>query len=214
MFERFTDRARRVLVLAQDEARLLRHDFIGTEHLLLGVLGEGESTAAALLDAVGVTLVAVREAVVATIGRGDERAPACENPPFTPRTKKALELSLREALELGHDEIAPAHLLLGVLRQGDGVACEVLIALAVDLAELRRATVAAISSEMVETDSGEPPDAREFRGDDLVASYRLVRDLWSAGMVRPPRDASEEDLWHRLEQLCRDLPDPGGLRGG
>ena len=139
MFERFTDRARRVLVLAQEEARLLNHSFIGTEHLLLGLIAEGQGIAAKVLASSGISLEAVRGKVEETIGSG-HGAPG-GSPPFTPRAKKVLELSLREALTLGHSYIGTEHLLLGVLREGDGVAVQVLVSLGADLEEVRRRVV-------------------------------------------------------------------------
>ena len=124
MFERFTDRARRVLVLAQEEARLLNHSFIGTEHILLGLIHEGEGVAAKALESLGISLEAVREKVEETIGLAGT-APT-GSPPFTPRAKKVLELSLREALQLGHSYIGTEHMLLGLVREGEGVAATVL----------------------------------------------------------------------------------------
>ncbi len=127
MFERFTDRARRVLVLAQEEARLLNHSFIGTEHILLGLIHEGEGVAAKALESLGISLEAVREKVEETIGMAGT-APS-GSPPFTPRAKKVLELSLREALQLGHSYIGTEHMLLGLVREGEGVAATVLVSL-------------------------------------------------------------------------------------
>src|SRR5262245_41751206 len=118
MFERFTDRARRVVVLAQEEARLLMHNYIGTEHLLLGLIHEGEGVAAKALDALGIELTEVRSRVEEIIGRGSETPSV--HIPFTPRSKKVLELSLREALELGHNYIGTEHILLGLIREGEG----------------------------------------------------------------------------------------------
>ena len=131
MFERFTDRARRVLVLAQEEARLLNHNFIGTEHILLGLIHEGEGVAAKALESLGITLEAVREKVEETIGPAGSSTTG--SPPFTPRAKKVLELSLREALQLGHNYIGTEHMLLGLVREGEGVAVQVLVSLGADL---------------------------------------------------------------------------------
>ena len=127
MFERFTDRARRVVVLAQDEARLLDHNYIGTEHLLLGLLQEGQGVAARALEALGVDLAGVRSRVQEIIGRGQHEQTG--HIPFTPRAKTVLELSLREALDLGHEYIGTEHILLGLVREGQGVAAQVLVAL-------------------------------------------------------------------------------------
>jgi ATP-dependent Clp protease ATP-binding subunit ClpC len=120
MFERFTDRARRVVVLAQDEARMLNHNYIGTEHILLGLIHEGEGVAAKALESMGISLTAVRAQVEETIGQGQN--PTSGHIPFTPRAKKVLELSLREALQLGHNYIGTEHILLGLMREGEGVA--------------------------------------------------------------------------------------------
>lgn len=136
MFERFTDRARRVVVLAQEEARLLNHNYIGTEHVLLGLIHEREGIAAKALESLGVGLDSVRTEVVEIIGRG-EQSPA-GHIPFTPRASKVFELSLRESLELGHNHIDTEHILLGLLRQGDGVAAHVLAKLGVNRAQLRQ----------------------------------------------------------------------------
>lgn len=139
MFERFTDRARRVLVLAQEEARLLDHNFIGTEHLLLGLLREQEGIAARALSASGITLEAVRAKVEETIGPSGSSPTG--SPPFTPRAKKVLELSLREALTLNHNYIGTEHLLLGLIREGEGVATQVLVRLGTDVASVRRQVI-------------------------------------------------------------------------
>jgi len=140
MFERFTDRARRVVVLAQDEARRLNHNYIGTEHLLLGLVHEGEGVAAQALEDLRVSLDAVRQQVEEIIGQGKD-APS-DHIPFTPRAKKVLELSLREALQLGHDYIGTEHILLGLIREGDGVAAQVLVALGADLDRVRQQVIA------------------------------------------------------------------------
>ena len=125
MFERFTDRARRVVVLAQEEARMLNHNYIGTEHILLGLIHEGEGVAAKALESLGISLEAVRQQVEEIIGQG-QQAPS-GHIPFTPRAKKVLELSLREALQLGHNYIGTEHILLGLIREGEGVAAQVLV---------------------------------------------------------------------------------------
>ena len=136
MFERFTDRARRVVVLAQDEARMLDHSYIGTEHILLGLIHEGEGVAARALDALEISLDSVREQVEGIVGRGKEVPSG--HIPFTPRAKKVLELSLRESLQLGHDYIGTEHILLGLVREGEGVAAQVLVGLGADLSRVRQ----------------------------------------------------------------------------
>ena len=143
MFERFTDRARRVVVFAQEEARLLDHDYIGTEHLLLGLLSEGEGVGARSLQALDISLLSVRARVEEVIGRG--RSSPTGHIPFTPRAKKVLELSLREALQLGHNYIGTEHILLGLVREGDGVAAQVLSAAGVKLDDVRATVVAFLS---------------------------------------------------------------------
>ncbi len=143
MFERFTDRARRVVVLAQEEARMLNHNYIGTEHILLGLIHEGEGVASKALEQLGVSLDAVREQVQEIIGQG-QQAPT-GHIPFTPRAKKVLELSLREALQLGHNYIGTEHILLGLIREGEGVAAQVLVKLGADLARVRQQVIQLIS---------------------------------------------------------------------
>ena len=139
MFERFTNRARRVVVLAQEEARMLNHNYVGTEHLLLGLIHEGEGIAAKALESLGIGLEAVRREVEEVIGEGQE-APS-GHIPFTPRAKKVLELSLREALELDHNYIGTEHILLGLIREGEGVAAQVLVRLGADLDRVRQQVI-------------------------------------------------------------------------
>ena len=139
MFERFTDRARRVVVLAQEEARMLSHNYIGTEHILLGLIHEGEGVAAKALESLGISLEAVRQQVEEIIGQG-QQAPS-GHIPFTPRAKKVLELSLREALQLGHNYIGTEHILLGLIREGEGVAAQVLVKLGADLNRVRQQVI-------------------------------------------------------------------------
>jgi ATP-dependent Clp protease ATP-binding subunit ClpC len=143
MFERFTDRARRVVVLAQEEARMLNHNYIGTEHILLGLIHEGEGVAAKSLENLGISLDAVREQVQEIIGQG-QQAPS-GHIPFTPRAKKVLELSLREALQLGHNYIGTEHILLGLIREGEGVAAQVLVKLGADLNRVRQQVIQLLS---------------------------------------------------------------------
>src|ERR1700751_4629621 len=139
MFERFTDRARRVVVLAQEEARMLNHNYIGTEHILLGLIHEGEGVAAKALESLGISLEAVRQQVEEIIGQG-QQAPS-GHIPFTPRAKKVLDLSLREALQLGHNYIGTEHILLGLIREGEGVAAQVLVKLGADLNRVRQQVI-------------------------------------------------------------------------
>ena len=143
MFERFTDRARRVVVLAQEEARMLSHNYIGTEHILLGLIHEGEGVAAKALESLGISLEAVRAQVEEIIGQG-QQAPS-GHIPFTPRAKKVLELSLRESLQLGANYIGTEHILLGLVREGEGVAAEVLRKLGADLNRVRQTVIHLLS---------------------------------------------------------------------
>ena len=141
MFERFTDRARRVVVEAQEEARSLNHNYIGTEHLLLGMLKEGHGVAAKALEALEITLPAARERVVEIIGQGLQPSSGGGHIPFTPRAKKVLELSLREALTLGDNYIGTEHILLGIIAEGDGVAVVVLAGLGADTDRVRQQVI-------------------------------------------------------------------------
>src|SRR4051794_12893476 len=142
MFERFTDRARRVVVLAQEEARMLNHNYIGTEHILLGLIHEGEGVAAKALESLGISLEAVRSQVEEIIGQG-QQAPS-GHMPFTPRAKKVLELSLREGQQLGHNYIGTEHILLGLIREGEGVAAQGLAHLGADLKHVHRQVISAL----------------------------------------------------------------------
>jgi hypothetical protein len=177
MFERFTDRARRVVVLAQEEARLLNHNHIGTEHILLGLIHEGEGIAYLALTELGISLDAVRAQVEAEIGQGSE-APG-GHIPFTPRAKKVLELSLREALQLGHNYIGTEHILLGLIREGEGVAAQVLVGLGADLDRVRQQVVqllATAGASQAEQVAAGPSRIREQAVTAMVAggpgSYR------------------------------------------
>jgi hypothetical protein len=183
MFERFTDRARRVVVLAQDEARLLNHNYIGTEHLLLGLLRESGSVAAEVLQRLGVSLEIVRSEVEQIIGRG--MTTPTGHIPFTPRSKKVLELSLREALQLGHNYIGTEHILLGIIREGEGVAAQVLVKLGADLARVRH-EVTEVLSARGEQPSGTSP-ARVFTSlaaPPIGARHARSRDPAAPSLVR------------------------------
>jgi ATP-dependent Clp protease ATP-binding subunit ClpC len=139
MFERFTDRARRVVVLAQDEARMLNHRYIGTEHILLALIDEGEGVAARALAEMEISLEAVRREAEELVGQG-QQAPS-GHIPFTPQAKKVLQLSLREAVQLGHNYIGTEHILLGLIREGEGVAAQVLVRLGADLNRVRQQVI-------------------------------------------------------------------------
>ncbi|MCB9380904.1 MAG: ATP-dependent Clp protease ATP-binding subunit [Acidimicrobiaceae bacterium] len=163
MFERFTDRARRVVVLAQEEARLLNHSYIGTEHILLGLIHEGEGVAAKAMESLGISLEAVRSQVEEIIGQGGSSPSG--HIPFTPRAKKVLELSLREALQLGHNYIGTEHILLGLIREGEGVAAQVLVKLGADLSRVRQQVIQLLSGYQGGSQGkGEPPAAAAAGG--------------------------------------------------
>jgi len=155
MFERFTNQARRVVVLAQEEARELNHNYIGTEHLVLGLLHEGKGTGARALESMDITLEAARREVETRIGRGKQEQAG--HIPFTPRAKKSLELSLRESLALGQNYIGTGHLLLGLIRKGDGVGIEVLVSLGADLNVLRRRVVDLLQDDTEQGAVPSPP---------------------------------------------------------
>jgi ATP-dependent Clp protease ATP-binding subunit ClpA len=159
VFERFTDRARRVVVLAQEEARHLDHNYIGTEHLLLGLIHEGEGVAAMSLESLGISLQAVRAQVEEIVIGQDQSAPT-GHIPFTPRAKKVLELSLREALQLGHNYIGTEHILLGLIREGQGVAAQVLVKLGADLSRVRQQVIQLLSGYAGGEVVAEPAGAR------------------------------------------------------
>jgi ATP-dependent Clp protease ATP-binding subunit ClpC len=202
MFERFTDRARRVVVLAQEEARMLNHAHIGTEHLLLGLVHEGEGVAARALESLNISLSAVRREVEETIGRGEQPPPG--HIPFTPRAKKVLELSLLESNQLGHGYIGTEHILLGLLREGEGVAAQVLVKMGTDLNRARQQVV-----ELLHGRSGERrPSGRRLRarsaGDILDLLDALDRRLGAVerwvGMRPDLRDLDEEIAHVRREK--------------
>jgi ATP-dependent Clp protease ATP-binding subunit ClpC len=159
MFERFTDRARRVVVLAQEEARMLNHNYIGTEHILLGLIHEGEGVAAKALESLGISLEAVRQQVEEIIGQGQSEPTV--HIPFTPRAKKVLELSLREALQLGHNYIGTEHILLGLIREGEGVGAEVLTKQGATLDRVRLQLMELITSAPPEAGLAEEPSPEE-----------------------------------------------------
>jgi hypothetical protein len=189
VFERFTDRARRVLVLAQEEARLLNHSFIGTEHILLGLIHEGEGVAAKALEQLGISLDKVRSKVQETIGLSGT-APT-GSPPFTPRAKKVLELSLREALQLGHNYIGTEHMLLVLVREGEGVAAQVLVSLGADLARVRQQVIQLLTGYQGKESVGAEPGS-PVRPQGPVAH---VGGVSSAGTSRGTCSFCGRDLW-------------------
>ena len=172
MFERFTDRARRVIVLAQEEARMLSHGYIGTEHLLLGLIHEGGGVSGAALESLSITLDDARAQVVSIVPRGQE--PLSGHIPFTPRAKKILELSLREALDLGHGSIGPEHILLGIVREGQGVANQVLANLGADGPGVRAAVMRFIQQRETESETESRDRGQEESVVRLPPDVRLV----------------------------------------
>ena len=188
MFERFTDRARRVVVLAQEEARLLNHNYIGTEHILLGLIHEGEGVAAKALESLGISLEAVRSQVEEIIGQGGSSPSG--HIPFTPRAKKVLELSLREALQLGHNYIGTEHILLGLIREGEGVAAQVLVKLGADLSRVRQQVIQLLSGYSGPGAALELGPRRQGRARRPVARRRLAVGFAHPRSVRPQPHAA------------------------
>jgi len=189
VFERFTDRARRVVVLAQEEARLLNHNYIGTEHILLGLIHEGEGVAAKALESLGISLEAVRQQVEEIIGQGGTSPSG--HIPFTPRAKKVLELSLREALQLGHNYIGTEHILLGLIREGEGVAAQVLVKLGADLSRVRQQVIQLLSGypgSGAQAPQGEKAGATTGGSSSETPSGSLVLDQFGRNFTQLARD--------------------------
>ena len=195
MFERFTDRARRVVVLAQEEARMLNHNYIGTEHILLGLIHEGEGVAAKGLESLGISLEAVRSQVEEIIGQG-QQAPS-GHIPFTPRAKKVLELSLREALQLGHNYIGTEHILLGLIREGEGVAAQVLVKLGADLSRVRQQVIQLLSGDQGKeaVAAGGPAEGQP--------STSLVLDQFGRNLTQAAREGKLDPVIGREKEIER-----------
>ncbi len=201
MFERFTDRARRVIVLAQEEARALQHNYIGTEHLLLGLIREGEGVAAKALEAKGVTLEDTRKQVEEMIGKGN--AAPNGHIPFTPHAKQVLELSLREALQLGHSYIGTEHILLGLIREGEGVGTQVLIKMDVDLGELRSTTIDMIRGNAGGTDDkGDLANAGGVQ-DKHAQSGSAILDQFGRNLTAEAADGKLDPVIGRSAEIER-----------
>ncbi|NIK56164.1 ATP-dependent Clp protease ATP-binding subunit [Kribbella shirazensis] len=196
MFERFTDRARRVVVLAQEEARMLSHNYIGTEHILLGLIHEGEGVAAKALESLGISLEAVRSQVEEIIGQG-QQAPS-GHIPFTPRAKKVLELSLREALQLGHNYIGTEHILLGLIREGEGVAAQVLVKLGADLNKVRQQVIQLLSGYQ-----GKETTAAGGAPTEGAPSSSLVLDQFGRNYTQSAREAKLDPVIGRETEIER-----------
>ncbi|QGK70445.1 AAA domain-containing protein [Allosaccharopolyspora coralli] len=195
MFERFTDRARRVVVLAQEEARSLNHNYIGTEHILLGLIHEGEGVAAKALESLGSELQNVRQQVEEIIGQGQQEPSG--HIPFTPRAKKVLELSLREALQLGHNYIGTEHILLGLIREGEGVAAQVLVKLGADLNSVRQQVLQLISG------SGATGEQAETAGSKGEPSSSTTLDQFGTNLTRSARDGELDPMIGRDQEIDR-----------
>ena len=202
MFEKFTDKARRVVVLAQEEAKLLNHNYIGTEHILLGLIHEGEGVAAKALEALGINLEQVREQVQDIIGQG-QQAPS-GHIPFTPRAKKVLELSLREALQLGHSYIGTEHLLLGLIREGEGVAAQVLTKLGADTNKVRQQVIQLLSGyqgkEAVSVGGENQPQAK---GSQILDQYGRNLSHAAADGKLDPVVGREREIERVMQILSR-----------
>ncbi len=205
MFERFTDRARRVVVLAQEEARLLNHNYIGTEHILLGLIHEGEGVAAKALEELGISLEAVRNQVEEIIGQGSQSPSG--HIPFTPRAKKVLELSLREALQLGHNYIGTEHILLGLIREGEGVAAQVLVKLGADLSRVRQQVIQLLSgysgSGAGAPSGGEKARASSGGGGGDAASGSMVLDQFGRNLTQMAREKKLDPVIGRHRETER-----------
>jgi ATP-dependent Clp protease ATP-binding subunit ClpC len=194
MFERFTDRSRRVVILAQEEARMFNHGSIGTEHLLLGIIHEGENVGARALSALGLSLVSVRQHVEEVVGAGRQEAGG--HIAFTPRARRVLELALREALQLGHGHIGPEHILLGLVRDGGGVGAQVLARFGADAAAVRQRVIEVLSG------------AAGPAGEDPVPS--AVLDQFGHNLTQAARDGALDPVIGReteirlvMQVLCR-----------
>jgi ATP-dependent Clp protease ATP-binding subunit ClpC len=197
MFERFTDRARRVVVLAQEEARMLNHNYIGTEHILLGLIHEGEGVAAKALESLGIALEGVRQQVEEIIGQG-QQAPS-GHIPFTPRAKKVLELSLREALQLGHNYIGTEHILLGLIREGEGVAAQVLVKLGADLNRVRQQVLQLLSGYQ----GKEPAEGSSGGRGEGTPSSSLVLDQFGRNLTQSAREGKLDPVIGREKEIER-----------
>ena len=213
MFERFTDRARRVIVLAQEEARMLNHNYIGTEHILLGLIHEGEGVAAKALESMGISLEDVRREVEEIIGHGTQ--PTTGHIPFTPRAKKVLELSLREGLQMGHKYIGTEFLLLGLIREGEGVAAQVLIKLGADLPRVRQQVIQLLSGyEGNQQEGGEgqgsgpvgagaAPGGRTSGGNGGDRSNSLVLDQFGRNLTQAAKEGKLDPVVGRDKEIER-----------
>jgi ATP-dependent Clp protease ATP-binding subunit ClpC len=205
MFERFTDRARRVVVLAQEEARMLNHNYIGTEHILLGLIHEGEGVAAKALESLNISLEAVRQQVEEIIGQG--QAAPTGHIPFTPRAKKVLELSLREALQLGHNYIGTEHILLGLIREGEGVAAQVLQKLGAHLDRVRETVIQHLHGYPPAVTYREMPTPSPFEEREKIVLSLLIHEGMATSGIAEVLGVSEEKVGEIVQAVIEKLKD-------
>lgn len=203
MFERFTERARQVVILAQDNARKRKHNYIGTEHILLGLLKEEEGLAARVLDSLDITYEEVGQQVDRICGSGTEETPS--QIPFTPRAKKVLELALREALSLGHNYIGTEHVLLGLVRENEGVAARILLDFDADAEKIR--------NEIIRMLSG--PGDRTAKTPTAQPAAKVMEKLFDAqskALGGLKNDAATQELIKELTRLVRGYNNERGYR--
>ena len=211
MFERFTERARQVVVLAQDEARALKHNYIGTEHILLGLLREEEGLAARVLESLDITVEEVRAQVARIVGQGDEVTTG--QIPFTPRAKKVLELALREALSLGHNYIGTEHILLGLVRENEGVAARILLDFDADAEKIRNEIIRMLSGPGRRQQGAGGAPGEKSKSSKLLDQFgRNLTKLAAEGEARPRRRAPDRDRARDADPLAPHEEQPGADR--
>lgn len=196
MFERFTDRARRVVVLAQEEARMLNHSYIGTEHILLGLIHEGKGVAAKALETLNIKLDNVRKQIKDMIGKGQKSPEG--HIPFTPRAKKVLEFSLREALQLGHNYIGTEHILLGLIREGEGIAAQVLVKLGADLNRVRQQVV-----QMLSGFQSKEPVSANYASSEPTPAGSVILDQFGKNLSQAARENKLDPVIGREKEMER-----------
>jgi ATP-dependent Clp protease ATP-binding subunit ClpC len=206
LFERFTDRARRVVVLAQEEARMLNHNYIGTEHILLGLIHEGEGVDAKALESLNISLDAVRQEVEEIIGQG--QAAPTGHIPLTPRAKKVLELSFRESLQLDHNHIGTEHILLGLIREGEGVAAQVLQKLGAHLDRVRETVIQHLHGYPAPAVTyGEMPSPSPFEEREKIVLSLLIHEGMATSEIAEVLGVSEEKVGEIVQAVIEKLKD-------
>ena len=211
MFERFTERARQVVVLAQDEARALKHNYIGTEHILLGLLREEEGLAARVLESLDITVEEVRAQVARIVGQGDEVTTG--QIPFTPRAKKVLELALREALSLGHNYIGTEHILLGLVRENEGVAARILLDFDADAEKIRNEIIRMLSGPGRRQGGAQSTSGEKGKSSKLLDQFgRNLTKQAAGGQARPGRRPPDRDRADHADPLAPHEEQPGADR--